>query len=85
MTYRALDDRPGICEGCGKEDYPAVNGPSAKQITWNAILRLWVCIDCQDSWSKWMGSEWPSELQRQARKPGFLVVREKEAAGNGGS
>ena len=52
MTYSALEDRPNACEGCSKADYPSANGPSTRQITWNAVLGKWMCCECQLSWSK---------------------------------
>ena len=85
MVYSVLDDRPNKCEGCGSPDYPSQFGPSARQIMWNSILGLWVCVDCQYSWSNWMGTRWDSDVIRRAKKPGFLIMLEKEAAENGRS
>ena len=79
--YQALDDRPGQCEGCNVKDYPSQYGPSAKQLTWNAILNLWLCVDCQYTWSNWYGTQWIDEKVSQAKKPGFLIVREKNGTG----
>lgn len=78
MVYSALDDRPGFCEGCGKHDYPSTDGPSAKQITWNSILALWLCVDCLYSWSTWIGTDWGGEKAALSHKPGFLIMKEKE-------
>lgn len=78
MAYSALEDRPGVCEGCGAFDYPAVCGPSTKQITWNNVLGLWLCVDCRYSWSNWVNTDWGSDGLRAARKPGFLIRWEKE-------
>lgn len=78
MSYHVLDDRPGACEGCNKDDYstPAVH--SVRQITWNAVLGLWLCVDCRHAWSDWVGSDFATEQVRLSRKPLFLVSREKE-------
>lgn len=77
MTYQILDDRPGECEGCFKPDYPGKFGPSARQITWNNVLKLWLCVECQLEWSNWMGQAHETESIRLARKPWFLMELEK--------
>ena len=72
--YQPLDDRPGQCEGCNVKDYPSAAGPSAKQMTWNPLLSLWLCVDCQYSWSNWCSGV--------SSKPGFITMLEK-ASGTG--
>jgi hypothetical protein len=78
MGYRIFDDRPGECEGCGAPDYPGQFGPSAKQITWNAVLKLWLCVDCRYQWSNWDSTSWPNDTVKKDKKPSFLVLLEKE-------
>lgn len=78
MTYQVLDDRPGVCESCHKADYPGQFGSSARQITWNDVLKLWMCVECRLSWSNWVGTKHDTETIRQAQKPWFLIELEKE-------
>ena len=78
MTYQILDDRPGECEGCRKKDYPGQFRLSVQQITWNDVLKLWLCVECQYEWSNWMSRDHETESLRLARKPGFLVELEKK-------
>ncbi len=78
MSYQVLDDRPGVCEGCNKGDFPTPVCLSVRQITWNAVLGLWLCADCRHDWSNWVGSEHATEAIRDVRKPLFLVAWEKE-------
>jgi hypothetical protein len=78
--YQALDDRPGMCEGCQASDFPSQYGPSTKQITWNAVEMLWLCVECQYQWSKWMGSAYSSEAARVSCKPSFLILVDRERA-----
>lgn len=80
MVYQPLDDRPNVCEGCGAVDYPSHSGPSVKQMTWNPLLCLWLCVDCRYSWSNWVGTNWGDEADRKVRKPMFLVAWEKKNA-----
>jgi hypothetical protein len=85
MGYSALDDdRPTVCEGCNVPDYPSQFGPSAKQITWNDVLKLWLCCDCRYQWSNWAGSSWETEAISNAKKPSFLIMKERERATQGG-
>lgn len=79
MVYAALDDRPSKCEGCSSPDYPSLYGPSTRQITWNNVLGLWLCVECQYQWSNWFSARWSCESARNAGKPGFIILMEKES------
>jgi hypothetical protein len=53
-------------------------GPSSRQMTWNNILSLWLCVDCQYAWSNWIGSTYSTDMAVEVNKPKFLKELEKE-------
>lgn len=78
--YQALDHLPTECDGCKTADFPSQYGPSTKQFTWNPVEMLWLCVECQYQWSRWMGSSYTTEDDRMKCKPMFMIMLERERA-----
>jgi hypothetical protein len=76
-----FDSLPEQCPGCGKLDSKAEDGPSKLMLLWQPLLSAYLCIDCNRSYTEWLGKNWFDVQYRENAKP--KAVKNIERMKNG--
>jgi hypothetical protein len=64
MAGELFDGLPTQCPGCGADDGPAEDGPSKLMFIWAWQLGIYLCLNCNNNYAIWLGTNWTTELDK---------------------